>query len=220
MICFDKSNIDICFDLRYNVDKVKSMIKSGLYRFLRPILTFLMKVIFRPKVIGSENISKNGRMVLAGNHTNILDPVLLLSLSKRTIHFLAKKELVDGPLGFAFRHMGIIPVNRGIKDKSVMPAAEEVLNNDEIIGIFPEGTTEKGRGVLPFKIGAVKMASDTKCPILPFATNGKYGIFKRVVIVFGKPYMVESDDLTYENEKLRNKVIDLIKEAQVHGKNK
>lgn len=200
--------------------KVDVMTKEGLYRFLRPILTFLMKIIFRPKVIGKENISSAGRMVIAGNHTKFLDPVLLLSTSKRTIHFLAKAELVNGFFGFIFKHMGIIPVNRKIKDKSVLLASSECLKRNEIIGVFPEGTTEKGRGILPFKIGAVKMAFDNDSMVLPFGIAGKYKLFNnKLVLVFGRPYKV-SGDLEKENEILREKVIKLIKEAEGYGQDK
>lgn len=197
------------------------MTKSRLYRFLRPILTFLIKIVFRPKIIGKENLPKEGPIVLAGNHTNILDPVLLLACTKRTIHFLAKKELIDGPFGFGFKQMGIIPVNRQIKDKSVLPAAEEGLKNGEIIGVFPEGTTEKGRGILPFKIGAVKMASNTDSSIIPFGISGKYNIFKNnLTIIFDKPYKIENDNnLIKENDKLKTKVTKLIKEGENYGKN-
>ena len=193
------------------------MDSARLYRFLRPILTFLMKVIFRPKIIGKENIPTDGSMVLAGNHTNILDPVLILASTKRTVHFLAKKELIDGPFGFAFKHMGIIPVNRKIKDKTVLSTSETFLKEGKLVGIFPEGTTEKGRGFLPFKLGAVKMANSTSTPILPFAIIGKYSLFKRVTIVYGKPYKVKGSLLS-ENEKLRNKVIKLARGGKLWGK--
>ena len=197
------------------------MTNSKLYRILRPLLTFLIKLIFHPTIISKESIPKEGRMILAGNHTNILDPVLLLSCTKRTIHFLAKKELIDGPLGFGFKQMGIIPVNRKIKDKTVMPAAENGLKQNKIIGVFPEGTTEKGRGLLPFKMGAVKMASNTDSEIIPFAITGKYHPFKnKLTLIFGKPYKINSADLTKENDKLRTKVKLLIKEGEKHGKNK
>ena len=196
------------------------MTKEGLYKFLRPILTFLIRIVFRPKIIGGENIPVSGKIIIAGNHTKFLDPVLLLSVSRRTIHFLAKKELIDGPLGFVFKHMGIIPVNRKIKDKSVLPASSKCLKNGNIIGIFPEGTTEKGKGLLPFKIGAVKMAYENDTEIIPFGIAGKYNIFKNnLTLVFGKSYKISSN-LESENEKLRKKVIKLIKEAENYGKNK
>ena len=198
------------------------MTKSGLYKFLKPILTILVKIIFRPKVVNADKITKSGRMVIAGNHTSIVDPVLLLSLTKRTIHFLAKIELISGPFGFCFKHLGIIPVDRSTKDKNVLPSSEKCLNNGEIVGVFPEGTTEKGRGLLPFKIGAIRMASDTDSYILPFAITGKYRLFNnKLAIVFGEPYKInDKENLDKENEILRTKVENLIKEGERYGQDK
>lgn len=56
---------------------------------------------------------------------------------------------------------------------------------------------------MPFKIGCVKMAHDTNSKVIPFTITGKYKLFKKsVVIEFYKPYNINSDDLTSENEKL------------------
>ena len=54
----------------------------------------------------------NGSVVLGGNHTSNLDCLLLISSTKRKIHFLAKDSLIKGKFGFIFKNMGIIPVNR------------------------------------------------------------------------------------------------------------
>ena len=67
-----------------------------LYKILRPIITFLFKMLYRPKILGNENIPKTGRIILAGNHTNNLDCAMLISSTKRNIHFLAKAELFKG----------------------------------------------------------------------------------------------------------------------------
>ncbi len=178
--------------------------KVFLYRFLRPIINFLFKLGFRPKYEGLENIPMEGRVILAGTHTSILDCFYLISSTKRSIHFLAKKELWDGPKKILFGHMGLIPVDRSKKDHNSLEMAEKYLNNDCMIGIFPEGTTEKKRGLLPFKIGAVKMAYDTKSPIVPFVILGKYKPFKKgITIKFLKPIQVNTP-LEDANDKLRN----------------
>lgn len=185
---------------------------SRLYRILRPIITFLVKVFIRPKYIGLNNIPKN-KCILAGTHTHNLDSVILLSSTKETIHFLAKKELCDGFFGFLFKRMGIIPVKRDGHDHNALVDAKKCLENDQIIGIFPEGTTQKGRGLLPFKIGAVKMAYDTKSPIIPFVIKGKYRLFsKDLKIVFGKPIMIKNDDLEKENVRFRNIILKMLED--------
>lgn len=197
------------------------MKEAKLYRFSRPILKIFTKIVFRPKYIGLENISLNEGVVLAGNHTNNLDCLLLISSTKRSVHFLAKDELWHGAKKIIFAHMGLIPVNRRQKDHNALVLAEKYLEEDAVIGIFPEGTTEKGRGLMDFKIGAVKMASDTNKVIVPFGISGKYRPFRKgLTIIFDKPYIVKKDDLEKENELLKSKINKLIMMGEEYGKNK
>lgn len=175
------------------------------YKFLRFFTNFFIHVFIRPKIEGLENIKEEGSIILAGNHTSIFDPILIMSCTKRKLYFLAKKELLRFPSNIIFNNMGLIPVDRKIKDKSVIPMAEKTLKEDKAIVIFPEGTTEKNRGLLPFKIGCVKIAHDTNISIVPFTITGKYKLFRNdIKIVFHKAYNVESNDLELENEKFRN----------------
>ena len=184
------------------------------YKIVRPIALVLIKILFHPKVKGLENIPKTGRIVLAGNHTKFLDPVMLVGIVKRPIHFLAKKELFDGALSFLVKGMGCVPVNRKIHDKNALVSAIDYLNKDLCVGIFPEGTVNRttDKVILPFKIGAVKMASETNSKIVPFVITGKYRIIgKRVTLEFLKPISV-SKDLDKSNDKLMNIIETKIKE--------
>ena len=180
--------------------------ESKLYIIVRPIIKALFKFLYTPKIIGSENIPKSGRIILAGTHTNNFDCLLLMSSTKRCIHFLAKKELWSGLKGIIFSNMGLIPIDRKVKNPDSLKLAKEYLENGKVIGIFPEGTTEKEKGVLlPFKIGAVKMAFDTNTMIVPFVIKGKYKLFsKDLKIIFEKPIKVENANLDEENSKLIN----------------
>ena len=184
-----------------------------LYRFVRPIIKFLMKLLYRIEIVGSENIPLEEGVILAGNHKHNLDCMMLISSTKRTIRFLAKKELLD-KCGWLFKKMGIIPVDRKRKNKEALNEACSVLNNGGVIGIFPEGTFNDTEYITrPFKIGAVKFSYDTKKPIVPFAIINDYKLFRKSVkIIFGKPYVVKNSDLVYENNRLMNKVIKLMKE--------
>ena len=177
-----------------------------LYRIVRPIVTFLVHIVFRPTYIGLENITKSGRIVLAGTHTNDFDSPLLMSCTKRVIHFLAKESLTKGILGPAFKALGLIPVNRSIHDKGALKSAINTLEEDKVIGIFPEGTINRTDDlIMPFKIGAVKMSKETNTKIVPFVITGKYKVFKKsVTIEFLKPIEIKSDNLTEENEHLMN----------------
>ena len=128
---------------------------------------------------------------------------------------MAKKELFESKFtNFFFRSMGCIPVNRSIHDKDAKNEAVEVLKNNEVVGIFPEGTVNKTNEiVLPFKYGAVSFAKKTNAYIVPFAITGKYKIFRRSIkITYGKPYKVKQD-LEVENNRLMNTVKRMIKEG-------
>lgn len=183
-----------------------------LYKIVRPILYTFIK-LYRPTYNGIENILKNENFILAGNHTNYLDALLVASTTKRCVHFFAKDSLCKGIKGFLFKNLGIIPVNRKIKDKNALNMGIKYLNNNSIVGIFPEGTINRTNNIImDFKYGAVKMAKETNKPIIPFAISGKYKFLRRSVsITIGKPYYVK-DDLEYENRKLMSKVKKMIKE--------
>ena len=185
-----------------------------LYKLARPIITFFFKLLYRPKIVGVENIPKTGKVILAGNHTNNFDSVFLMSSTKRNIHFLAKIELSRGIKKIIFNNLGLIFVDRSKKsNEGVIDTAKQYLETDLVIGIFPEGTTEKGCGyLLPFKIGAVKLSYDTDTEIIPFKISGDYKLFsKNLKIIFEKPYKA-NNDLENSNKKLYN-IINNIKDV-------
>lgn len=187
------------------------------YRIVRPILTFLFKVLYRPTIIGKEHIPKSDRIVIAGNHTNNFDCVLLIASTKRCVHFLAKDELYKGFKKYIFKYMGIIPVNRRQKDGKSLKKAIDFLNKDMAIGIFPEGTFNRSENtILPFKIGAVKMAHDTNTKIVPFVIKGKYKLFKKSVkIVFFEPLEIKDSNLDVENQRLMDLVSEKLEDSEV-----
>ena len=172
--------------------------------FARVIVKAFMRVVYHPKYIGLENIPKNGAVVLAGNHTNNLDCLLIIASTKRCVHFMAKDSLYKGFKKHLFKHMGIIPVNRKIHDKDCLITAKRFLEKGMTIGIFPEGTINRTDDtIMNFKIGAVKMAHDTNKQIVPFVIKGKYKFFKgNLRIRYFKPIDVKDDILDNDNEKL------------------
>ncbi len=177
------------------------------YNIIRGFLRIMVFLFFHPKVKGRENIKEEGSIVLAGNHTKWLDPLLLIATVPRKIHFMTKIELFKGIEGVVVRNMGCIPVNRKIHDGDSLKSAKEELRKGEVVGIFPEGTINRTDDILmPFKIGAVKMSNDTDSVIVPFVIKGKYNIIgKSISIEFLKSRKISSD-LEMENKKLRNEI--------------
>ena len=189
------------------VDKSKYPL---IYRVFRP-LYFVFTGIFRPRIIGRENIPKKDRVVIAGNHMFVLDPILVAISTWRCVHFLGKYEIFKYKFtNWLFTSAGVIPVHRQRKDHNALVSAEEYLEAEQAVALFPETTIIKPEGVqlLPFKIGAVKMAYDTKAPIVPFTINGSYIPFNgRLEIIFHEPYYIpDGADLAVENDKLRERV--------------
>ena len=176
------------------------------YRTVRPILAGLFKVIYRPQYEGTENIPKDGKIILAGNHTNFFDCVLVGTSTKRCVHFLAKKELMKGIGKQIFTGFGIIPVDRSSASSGAQAVntCKKYLDDNKLIAIFPEGTINRTDDIMmPFKGGAVKIAFDSSTKIVPFAINGKYEPFKKSVkIKFMPPIEVERGSLKAANQEL------------------
>ena len=192
------------------------MKEPTFYKIVKAPLVAAFKGIYKPAFVGTENIPENGRIILAGNHTSNLDCILVAGSTKRCVHFLAKDELMKGPLKYIFGSLGIIPVNRRTKDPQAINIAEEYLKDEKLIGIFPEGTINRTDDIImPFKFGAVKMANDVSTPIIPFTITGKYKAFKKsVTITFFEPFTVENGDVQAANDKLMEIVkTKLIKEG-------
>ena len=179
-----------------------------MYTIIKPLASIFIRICYHPQVIGKDNIPKTGRVILAGNHTKELDPIMLVGVQKRKIHFLAKDELFHSKIGWFVKKMGCIPVNRRIHDKNALKGAIKALENDLCVGIFPEGTINR---IMPFKIGAVKAAHETNSVIVPFTITGKYKLFRKgPKLEFLKPIKVE-EDLEKANEKLMNIIKEKLK---------
>jgi len=187
--------------------------RNIVYSIVKPIYTVLLKIIFRPQVIGKENIPEHGPLIFAGNHKHAVDPTMVMSSTNRIVHYMAKEELFKGLHGLLFSKMGLIKIDRSKSNPGAVIEAEKILNNGGTIGIFPEGTRNKGREeLLRFRHGAVRIAKKTNAPILPFAIKNKYKIFRKsVVIEFGKPIDISKMEIEEANEYLRNEVLKLLR---------
>lgn len=191
--------------------------KYIFYYIVKIVLTPLCILIYRPTIINRHNVPKKGGVIIVGNHTNNLDAFLMIMGPRRTMHTLAKKELFKTWIGnLFFRGMGCIPVDRSIHDEKCKSEAIDILKEGKAVGIFPEGTVNKTKGtkeeveLLPFKYGAVSFAKKAGVPIVPFAITGDYKPFRKsITIEFGDAYYLESDNLDIENDRLREKVLEL-----------
>lgn len=185
-----------------------------LYIIIRPLLLLVAKIIFNPKISGKENIPKKEGCVIACNHIHAIDPAILIYSTRRIVRFIAKKELFDGIMKYFYLSFGTIPVDRDKKNPLALALAEEFLKNDEVIGIFPEGTRNKMRdGLLPLKFGAVKLAKESGKKIIPCIITGEYKVFRSTLHVrYGEAIDISSMELEDANQLLREKMLSLLEE--------
>ncbi len=185
------------------------------YKILKPILSIIFKIYYNPRIIGKENIPKNGSIILAGNHKHVMDQCGVIIATKRVIHYMAKKEYFDGKFKWFFKMMGCISVNRSIHDENAKTEALNVLKDGKALGIFPEGTRNKTKEfLLPFKFGCVSMAKKTDSYIVPFSVTGDYKFrSKNLVYRIGKPFKVTNMDLADANRRLEKAIGDLMKKS-------
>ncbi len=180
------------------------------YKILTPLMRFLFKVYYRPKIENKESIPKNGPIIIVCNHKHVYDQCLAIIATKRPIHYMAKKEYFDGKFAWFFKLVGCIPVNRSIHDSNAKDKAITILKNGGAIGLFPEGTRNKTNDtlLLSFKFGAVSMAQKTNATIIPSALTGDYKFHsKNLIIRFGKGFKVPKDmDLKEANNRLEKEI--------------
>lgn len=122
------------------------------------------------KIIAKENMIRDKPCVIISNHQSTLDLFGMADIFPQRATFLAKKELLYyGPLGLCFWLCGAVFIDRKAGGgRSVMErCAQEVLDRNLKIWIFPEGTRSTKPGMLPFKKGAFNLAVAAQIPIVP-----------------------------------------------------
>ena len=195
--------------------EAKSKLPERSYKIFKPILGLIYRFYYNPKIIGKENIPKEGPIIVAGNHKHVMDQCGPILATKRPIHYMAKKEYFDGKTAWFFKMMGCISVNRAIHDEHAKEEAMNVLYDGKALGIFPEGTRNKTDAfLLPFKFGCVSMAKKSDAYIVPFSVVGDYKFrSKNLVYRIGKPFKVTNMDLSEANKKLERQIGNLMKKS-------
>jgi len=167
------------------------------YRFTKLVFGLMLLVWTRKQVVGLENVPRRGPLILASNHVNLLDPPLLAVLMPRRIIYMGKVELWETPIiGPLYTLAGFIPVQRFGADLAALRKAEKVLRQNQVLGMFPEGTRSRKPGLSKGQPGTAIIALRSGAPIVPVAVSGTEGVavprsffrITRVRLVFGKPF--------------------------------
>ena len=152
---------------------------------LRLYSWFICHLMYRLKVIGAENIPKEGPAILTCNHVSFVDWLILSAVSPRPMRFIMYYKFFEIPL---LRHLmkqaRVIPIAGAKEDPEILEQAyaqiRQDLNDGEIVCIFPEGKVTYDGKVAPFKPGLLKMLKTTPVPVVPMALTGMWGsLFSR-----------------------------------------
>lgn len=152
------------------IDDLPPIRQWSLRAAKRPVAG-LIRLLWRVRIHGADNVPGRGGVILAANHIGILDGPLLVAISRRLTFALAKQELFTGIGGAIFSHVGQISVNRRLTDKRAISRSIQVLRAEKALAVFPEG--ERGAGEMTFaRGGAAYLALVTGAPIVPVAILG------------------------------------------------
>ena len=179
--------------------------------FARKIVKFILKmlviIVYRPKIVGAENIEEGKPALICPNHVHALDSVVIVLMNKRIIRVLAKESLFKNPiLRWLASIFGVYPVKQGNKSMESMKISLKLLKNNELLLIFPEGTRNgMAKGAKP-KDGAIKLAAKSNASIVPVGVQGNFKPFRQIKVNIGKPIYY---DLTKEELNDKEKLAEL-----------
>lgn len=166
------------------------LVPEYLLRFLAWVLSHC---VYRFGARGQEHIPTTGAAVLACNHVSFVDPVLLMGASPRPIYFVMDHRIFKTPvLGWLFRLLKAIPIAPRSEDpqayEAAFAAAQRVLEQGDLLAIFPEGGITHDGHLQEFKGGIMKIIESHPAPVIPMALQGLWGsFFSRIELVGSSP---------------------------------
>lgn len=152
-----------------------------------------LKLIYRLKVEGLENVPKDNAYIVCPNHLSTLDPPMMVAIMPRSVSFMAKKELFDIPfIRWWIDWLGAFAVNRESLGPSTIKTVMEIKKSEWVFGIFPQGTRGVPGTITGVNKGFAGLAKITKCAVLPVGITGteeaKHLPFSgNVTVKIGKP---------------------------------
>jgi 1-acyl-sn-glycerol-3-phosphate acyltransferase len=126
--------------------------------------------IIRTKIVNADVVPSKGAVILAANHTSMIDVLFILAALRREAIAMAMAELWKSPLTrWLVEVLGQIPVVRGDSEsgKQAMESASRALEDGALVGIFPEQKCVKPGETVPYRPGVAVLSMRTGVPIIP-----------------------------------------------------
>lgn len=175
---------------RYPRRRLIRRVSQQLARAAFAILTDL-------RIIGHENLPEGGPLLLVANHFSFIDPAAMIRAVPWPVEFVGGFQMPNAPAAVTWlpKVWGYYPVHRGSFSTDALRAAEAVLEQDGVLGIFPEAGNW-ATVLRPARPGAAFLAVRTGARVLPMGFAGLNEVFPslrkgrraRIRIRIGKPF--------------------------------
>ena len=206
------------------VDTVRSP-HDRFFRTFRPSGRAALRTLWRVHNHGAHHVPATGPVIVASNHVGLMDGPLLAIFCPRPVHALTKREMFDGRTGHGLRAVGQIPLNRTQVDPAAVKTCLRVLDQDKVVGIYPEGARGAGDfGHLHAGVAYLALASGAPVvPVVSFGTRppggGRNALPRRggrIDFVYGAPVRVPRRPWPRTREQVRDTAALLHRELLAH----
>lgn len=143
------------------------------YRIMKRIIGFILTLYHRIEIEGLDSLPTKGKLLVVGNHVSYLDPFYIGALLPRKIHFMARAESFQNPFTrWALNQLEAFPVDRNKADVQAVRTAIQYLDQEKVVGLFPEGGIRDTESLEQIKQGAAFIAFRTDAPVIPVYIEG------------------------------------------------
>lgn len=159
----------------------EGLFHSPLYWISHFGVWLLLKLKYRLKVEGAQNIPRAGGAVIAANHCSYLDPPVMCAVSaSRIVRFLARDTLFSSPFArWYFKNVRVIALDRTRGDLGALRKAIATLKDGRVIGLFPEGTRSPDGQMRAAKGGIGFLIAKGNVPVVPLYISGTHAAFPK-----------------------------------------
>lgn len=160
------------------------------YIIVKYLIGPFVLLFWRPRVINRKGLNIKGPAIFISNHISMADPLLIALLAGRNVHFMAKKELFEKPLGrWFFKALFAFPVNRRATDLASVRNALQLLKAGKVFGIFPEGKRSVTFELDELENGAAFLALRSGAPLVPIYIHPSSYRTQRPKLIVGEPIL-------------------------------
>ena len=211
---------DIC-------QKLLGFMNDCFFFVLKAIGVLLLQIFFHVQVENRERIPMKGPLIVAANHFSYMDPMVLQSMFPRRISFMMTEVYYEGRGKWLFRLLHCISVKQKGSNIAALKEGLEVLEKNDVLGIFPEGGVSIEGRLREGNPGIGFLARKSGAPVIPAFISGTYEALpkgakipriSKIKVIFGRPITFEGKDEKINKKEITRRIMDQIKELSFSGK--